>query len=112
MKDWSSSAAYATVGGFPFVAPLLLLSHVVLVDGVAAAEEKELFACTFPNNTLTKPWKTIGGTWQVRQGVLKQLDGGLDGPNRAVLVVGDAEEMSSAIVVTAKLCLDTWKGDA
>ena len=89
---------------------LLLLSQVVLLGGAAAAE-KDLFTCTFPNHTLAKPWKTIGGTWQVRQGVLKQVDAGLDDPSKAVLVLGDAEEMSSGIVVTAKLRLDTWKGD-
>ena len=77
----------------------------------AAAEENELFACTFPNTSLAKPWKTIGGTWQVQQGVLKQLDAGLDDPSKAVLILGDAEEMSSGIEVTAKLRLDTWKGD-
>ncbi len=92
---------------------LLLLGHVVLAGGrhVAAAEEKELFACTFQNTALAKPWKTIGGTWQVQQGVLKQLDAGLDDPCKAVLVVDDAEELSSGIMVTAKLRLDTWKDD-
>ncbi|MCX7426441.1 MAG: hypothetical protein NTW96_12570, partial [Planctomycetia bacterium] len=89
---------------------MLLLSQVVLLGGAAAAE-KDLFTCTFPNDTLAKPWKTIGGTWQVRQGVLKQVDAGLDDPSKAVLVLGDAEEMSSGIIVTAKLRLDAWKGD-
>ena len=60
---------------------------------------------------MTKPWTTIGGTWQVQQGLLKQVEAGLDDPSKAVLVIGDAEEMSSGIVVTAKLRLDTWKGD-
>jgi len=91
---------------------LLLLCYTVFFDGRgAAAEEKELFACKFPNTPLAKPWKTIGGTWQVQQGVLKQVDAGLNDPSKAVLVLGDAEEMSSGILVTAKLRLDTWKGD-
>ena len=52
---------------------LLLLCYAVFFVGRdAAAEEKELFACKFPNTSLAKPWKTIGGTWQVQQGVLKQ----------------------------------------
>jgi len=96
----------------PAVLGLLLLSRAAPAGTcLAAAEEKELFACTFPDGALAKPWKTIGGTWQVEQGVLKQLDAGLDDPSKAVLVLGDAEEMSCGIVVTAKLRLDTWKGD-
>jgi formylglycine-generating enzyme required for sulfatase activity len=78
--------------------------------GAAAAEPQELFASAFPG-PLAKPWKTIGGTWRVEQGVLRQLDAGMDDPSKAVLLVGDPEEMSSGIVVTARLCLDTWKGD-
>ena len=45
----------------------------------------------------------------MQEGVLKQLDAGLDDPSKAVLVVDDAEELSSGIEVTAKLRLDTWK---
>ena len=89
---------------------LLLLGHVMLAGGLNAAEEKELFACTFQNG-LVRPWTTIGGTWQVQQGLLQQVDAGLDDPSKAVLIIGDPEEMSSGIVVTAKLRLDTWKGD-
>ena len=91
---------------------LLLLCHAVcFFSHSAAAEEQELFACTFPNKSLAKPWKTIGGTWQVQQGVLKQVDAGLDDPSKTVLIIGDAEEMSSGILVIAKLRLDTWNGD-
>ncbi len=89
---------------------LLLLGHVMLAGGLQAAEEKGLFAGTF-QDTLAKPWTTMGGTWQVQQGLLQQVDAGLDDPSKAVLVVGDPDEMSSGIVVTAKLRLDTWKGD-
>ena len=78
---------------------------------VAAAEPQDLFACTFQNTALAKPWRTIGGTWQVQQGVLRQLDAGLDDPSKAVLVIGEAEELASGIMVTAKLRLDTWRGD-
>jgi formylglycine-generating enzyme required for sulfatase activity len=94
------------------VARLLLAAWVVAACGrPAVADEKELFAGTFAAGALAKPWKTIGGTWRVQQGVLKQVDAGLDDPSKAVLVAGDAEEMASGIVVTAKLRLDTWKGD-
>ena len=75
-----------------------------------AAEQEVLFAGTFQQE-LAKPWTTIGGTWQVQQGLLQQVEAGLDDPSKAVLVIGDPEEMSSGIVVTAKLRLDTWKGD-
>ena len=82
----------------------------MLAGGLNAAEEKELFAGTFQNG-LVRPWTTIGGTWQVQQGLLQQVEAGLDDPSKAVLIIGDPEEMSSGIVVTAKLRLDTWKGD-
>ena len=90
---------------------LLLGCLVVGGRSVAAAEPQDVFACTFQNTALAKPWRTIGGTWQVQQGVLRQLDAGLDDPSKAVLVTGDAEELASGIMVTAKLRLDTWRGD-
>ncbi len=94
------------------IAPLvwLLLGQVMLSGSHCAAEEKELFADTF-QHALAEPWKTIGGSWQIQDGVLKQMDAELDDPSKAVLVIGDAEEMSSGILVTAKFRLDKWTGD-
>ncbi len=94
-----------------FLGLLLLCSTFCLVGRLASAEVQELFACRFPNSSLAKPWKTIGGTWQVLQGVLKQVDAGLDDPSKAVLIFDDRVELSSGIELTAKLRLDTWKGD-
>ena len=91
----------------------LLLGLSLLQSGprVTAAAEQELFAEKFPTATLAKPWKTIGGKWQVQSGVLKQLDAGHDDPCKAVLLLGDAEELSAGVEVTAKLRLETWKND-
>jgi hypothetical protein len=77
----------------------------------SAAKANELFSCNFAEHALAEPWKTIGGTWQLQQGVLSQLSAGLDDPSKAVMVLGDADQMSSGIEVTAKLRLDAWKGD-
>ena len=90
---------------------LLLIHSVVFIGRDAAADEQTLFACSFPTASLAKPWKTIGGTWQVQQGVLKRVDAGLDDPSKAVLVIGDVEEMSSGIEVIAKFRLESWSGD-
>jgi formylglycine-generating enzyme required for sulfatase activity len=90
---------------------LLLSCLAVAVRSVAAAEPQDLFVGTFQNAPLAKPWKTIGGTWQVQQGLLRQLDAGLDDPSKAVLVIGEPDELASGIMVTARLRLDTWRGD-
>ena len=47
----------------------------------------------------------------MQQGVLKRVDAGLDDPSKAVLVIGDVEEMSSGIEVIAKFRLESWSGD-
>ena len=88
----------------------LVLPHVSLAAAAAVArpEGREIFSCTFQKE-LAKPWRIVGGKWEVREECLQQLDAGLDDPNKAVLVLGDAEDLSSGIIVTAKLRLDAWK---
>ena len=80
---------------------LLVLFHFGLTAGGAVADERELFSCTF-SQALARPWIVTDGTWRVRDGVLRQVGPGLDDPSKAVLVIGDAEEMSSGISVTAQ----------
>ena len=86
---------------------LLLLGHLVL-SGLSAAEEKELFEGIYPASSRLARRLAARGVfnrafssrsmraWTTRAGGF---------------IVGDAEDMASGIVVTAKLRLDTWKGD-
>ncbi len=96
---------------------LIVLAAVVWCGAPGIAQEKppeqELFVGTFSGGSggLAKPWRILGGHWEVQEGVLRQLDAGLDDPSKAVLVRGDAEELSSGIMMTAKLRLDRWTGD-
>ncbi len=51
----------------------------------------------------------IGGQWKVEAGCLKQTQPKPADPTKAILVTGDQEELSSEVVVVAKLRLDSWK---
>ncbi|MCY2953929.1 MAG: SUMF1/EgtB/PvdO family nonheme iron enzyme [Planctomycetota bacterium] len=77
---------------------------------VAAAAGKEVFSCTFENG-LSGQLRIVGGKWEVKEDCLWQMDAGSDDPNKVVLVVGDAEDLSTGIVVVAKLRIDSWKGN-
>ena len=74
-----------------------------------AANEKEIFSCTFKTN-LTKPWRIIGGKWEVSEDGLRQVNAGLDDPKKVLLALGEASDLSTEIEVTAKLRLDRWQG--
>ena len=75
---------------------------------LAAAEEKALFSCDF-NTELAKEWKLIGGKWELNNGCLKQTDPRPADPTKAVIVVGDRDDVSNEVVIAAKLRLDSWK---
>jgi formylglycine-generating enzyme required for sulfatase activity len=83
----------------------------VCADGaaVAAPVGKEVFSCTFKTG-LAKPWQIIGGKWQTGNGCLQQMDAGLDDPNKAILVLGDPEDLSTDVSITARLRSDAWTG--
>ena len=51
----------------------------------------------------------IGGTWGVKDACLRQDDAGNADPKKALIVLPDAGDMSSDLVVTAKLRIDSWK---
>ena len=90
------------------VLAVLVAAAFVPTPAAAAAQHKVAFSCDF-SRELAKTWKLIGGNWQQRDGCLKQTDPGLDDPTKAVIVVGDAEELSTDVVITARLRLDAWK---
>jgi formylglycine-generating enzyme required for sulfatase activity len=82
----------------------LALSHPAL----PAAEETTLFSCDFKTG-LAKEWKMVGGRWEVKDGCLKQTDPRPADPTKALIQVGDREEVSSDVVIVARLRLDSWK---
>jgi len=118
----SPTIARSPVGGVParrnphafamLVAALggIFLPHVVRAGeaAVAGSEGKEVFSCTFKER-LAKPWRIVGGKWEVREECLRQMDAGLDDPNKAVLVFGDPDDLSTGTMVIARLRLDAWK---
>src|SRR3989304_10233145 len=75
---------------------------------VAAAEEKALFASNF-DTELAQQWKMIGGNWELDEGCLKQTEPKPEDPTKAVLVVGDVDDVSSEMVSLARLRLDSWQ---
>ena len=92
----------ATLGGLLFYAPR--------AGGAAAPvpEGKAVFSCVFKQG-LAKPWKVLGGKWEVRGECLKQIDPGFDDPSKAILVLGDRADLATGVVLTAKLRLDAWR---
>jgi len=102
---WQVCAVFAGVLGALFSA------HVRIANGaaVAAVGENEVFSCTFKNGP-ARQWRIIGGKWEVRDECLRQLNAGLDDPNKAVLLLGDADDLPTGIVVTARLRIDSWVG--
>jgi formylglycine-generating enzyme required for sulfatase activity len=92
----------ATLGGLLFCTPRAGEA------AVPAAEGKAVFSCTFKQG-LAKPWKVIGGRWEVQGECLKQTDPGLDDPSKAILVLGDRADLATGVVLTAKLRLDAWQ---
>jgi formylglycine-generating enzyme required for sulfatase activity len=73
----------------------------------AAAAGKEIFSSTF-HNDVAKPWRIVGGKWEVRDECLRQMDAKTDDPNKAVLVLGEAEDLSTGVIIAAKLRVDSW----
>ncbi len=73
----------------------------------AVADGMEVFFSTF-HNDVAKPWRIVGGKWEVRNECLRQIDAKTDDPNKAILVLGEAEDLSTGVIVTAKLSVDPW----
>jgi hypothetical protein len=86
-----------------------LLLAVLAWSTLAAvsAERRQIFSGTF-DNKLAKEWKFVGGKWAVREGRLEQTDPGLADPKKAILMVGNEDDDSTDVVITAKLRID-WQ---
>ena len=78
--------------------------------GAPGMPTKQVFACDF-TKPLAKTWRMIGGTWALRDGCLKMTDPGNSDPTKALILVGEGPNVSSDIVITAKVRLDTWAND-
>jgi beta-mannosidase len=85
---------------------VLALSSVT----VASAERRQIFSDTFQNE-LAKEWKFVGGKWAVREGRLEQTDPGPADPKKAILVIGNEDDASIDVVITAKLRFDRLTRD-
>ena len=55
---------------------------------------------------LSDRWKTIGGTWEVKDGILRQNDSGPADPKKAILVEAGDENSADDVTVTARIRLD------
>lgn len=86
----------------------LPITWVLSGTPLAAADLKPLFVCDF-QAALAKEWKMVGGQWKAEGGCLQQTQPKPADPTKAILVAGDREELSSEVVVVAKLRLDSWQ---
>ncbi|MBM4036910.1 MAG: formylglycine-generating enzyme family protein [Planctomycetes bacterium] len=78
--------------------------------GLAAGPERHAFACDFTKG-LGKEWRMIGGKWELKGGCLSMTDPGSSDPTKALILMGEGHNVSSDVVITAKLRLDAWAGD-
>ncbi|HEV7927125.1 MAG TPA: glycoside hydrolase family 2 protein [Verrucomicrobiae bacterium] len=84
-----------------------LLLALLIFSGIAtaSAQRRQIFSGTFQNK-LAKEWKFVGGEWAVKDGRLEQTDSGPTDPKKAILMVGNEDEDSMNVVMTAKLRLN------
>jgi len=103
----------------PIVLPVLLglAAAIVRADEDAATDpspaktsslEKEVFSCDF-KTALAEQWRLVGGKWKLDDGCLKQTDPKPADPTKAIVVIGDGDDVSSDVTIIAKLRLDSWK---
>jgi beta-mannosidase len=86
---------------------------LMVARGLAAAPatpgEPTIFSCDFTREP-AREWNWVGGIWGVKDGCLTQTDPGPADPKKALLVLGSTEELSTDLVVTAKLRIDSCAG--
>ncbi len=54
-----------------------------------------------------REWKWIGGNWGLKEECLEQNGSGPADPKKAILILGKPEEVSTDVVVTAKVRIDS-----
>jgi beta-mannosidase len=79
--------------------------------GAIAASAAKEFSDDF-HAGLSGRWKTIGGTWEVKDGILRQSDSGPADPKKAIVVEAGAEDSPDDVTVTARLRFDSTGRDA
>jgi len=71
---------------------------------------RQVFSCDFSKG-LAKEWKTIGGKWELKDGCLRMTDPAGADPTKALILVGEGHNVSSEVMITARLRLDAWADD-
>jgi beta-mannosidase len=96
-------------------APFALTLPIVLAAsrGARASPQGEaLFSADFADGAAGE-WRTIGGPWQVKDGIFSPADANVADPRKALVACGDERQLASEVVVTAKLRVDGgWKSDS
>ncbi|MCL5098013.1 MAG: glutamine amidotransferase [Candidatus Omnitrophica bacterium] len=92
---------------------IILLAIVIGFSSalVARAGQTLFFSTTFKNQ-LAKEWKLVGGEWNVRDGSLRQTGSDSADPKKSILVMGNEDDLSTGILITAKLRFDWETRDA
>jgi len=80
----------------------------IVASPAQGTDPKQLYTCDF-KAPLAREWKLVGGQRSVEAGWLKQTQPKPADPTKAILVLGDRDELSSEVVILAKLRLDSWK---
>jgi beta-mannosidase len=82
-----------------------MLAGIGLQPDVWAATN--LFGCDFEGQ-LAPEWKTVDGTWRLNGECLEQSDSGPADPKKLLFVKGGPAALSTNVVVTAKVRIDSW----
>ena len=73
----------------------------------SASGEPVIYNSNFKQG-LGREWKMVAGNWALADGCLTQTDAGPADPKKAVIIVGKKDDLSSDIIVTAKLRINSW----
>ena len=74
---------------------------------VAASGQAVIYNCDFKEG-LGREWKMVAGNWALVDGCLTQTDAGPADPKKAMVIVGKKDDLSSDIIVTARLRINAW----
>jgi len=78
--------------------------------GVPGMPARLAFACDFAKG-LAREWRMIGGEWELKDGCLRMIDPASADPTKALVLVGEGHNVSSDVVIIARVRLDAWADD-
>ena len=87
----------------------IMAAFAIFSWAAAAPGETVIYNCNFKQG-LAREWKMVAGNWALADGCLTQTDASPADPKKAMVIVGTKDDLSSDVIVTAKLRINSWDG--